>query len=407
MVASSSSSTPVIEPPDHDKVKKHTAGSALDRSCTPARRPAHDPTITSRTDASPDSPTRRDDINGVLTEILREPGHRYGVQVRQDGFASAIELACSPLLQAHGISLGDIRWIVDVRDRQRYQWCDIQGFSHIRLIMSRDLPTDMGGTPLFSSPTAPTGSAEAVIDSFAVGENRGAGQDVGQPRNNTRTQRRSDQHIGHAEQDKHCPTLHMIHMRECHHKHTLLARSQSTFTSVPPKNTSQPQAAILHARPCWGAETASPSVEGDQYLHGSGGSLEDWLRGILLGWCTAFSLMIRYWAETKQGNKWITHRRIKGKYKRRPLHTPFRIHDVYQKFLSHRGGPKSAGPSYTDMNTTSFHEKGEVKVSPRAPHGGRTSTCYQRMHFRRWEDGGGARLYAGHQNFCFCIWMFP
>ncbi|CAE7243955.1 Pol [Symbiodinium natans] len=304
---SSSSSTPVIEPPDHDKVKKHTAGSALDRSRTPARRPAHDPTITSRTDASPDSPTRRDDINGVLTEILREPGHRYGVQVRQDGFASAIELACSPLLQAHGISLGDIRWIVDVRDRQRYQWCDIQGFSHIRLIMSRDLPTDMGGTPLFSSPTAPTGSAEAVIDSFAVGENRGAGQDVGQPRNNTRTQRRSDQHIGHAEQDKHCPTLHMIHMRECHHKHTLLARSQSTFTSVPPKNTSQPQAAILHARPCWGAETASPSVEGDQYLHGSGGSLEDWLRGILLGWCTAFSLMIRYWAETKQGNKWITH----------------------------------------------------------------------------------------------------
>ncbi|CAE7611209.1 pksN [Symbiodinium natans] len=202
----SSSSTAVTEPQDHEQ--DHDKGSAQDRSRTPARRSARDPTITSRTDATPDCPTRRDDINGVLTEILREPGHRYGVQVRQDGFASAIELACSPLLQAHGISLGDIRWIVDVRDRQRYQWCDIQGSSHIRLIMSRDLPTDMGGTPHFSSPTAPTGSAEKVIDSFVAGENQGAGLGVGQPRNNTRSQNSSDQQIRYAAQKRQLSYMH-------------------------------------------------------------------------------------------------------------------------------------------------------------------------------------------------------
>ena len=397
----SSSSTAVTEPQDHEQ--DHDKGSAQDRSRTPARRSARDPTITSRTDATPDCPTRRDDINGVLTEILREPGHRYGVQVRQDGFASAIELACSPLLQAHGISLGDIRWIVDVRDRQRYQWCDIQGSSHIRLIMSRDLPTDMGGTPHFSSPTAPTGSAEKVIDSFVAGENQGAGLGVGQPRNNTRSQNSSDQQIRYAAQKRHYPTTHM---RESHHMHTLLAKSQPISTSVPPEHVNRPQAVILHARPCWGAGSANPSVEDDQWSTESRRSKEDWPRGILLGWCTAFSLLIRYRNKPKPGNKWITHRRTKGKYKRRPLHTPLRIHDVYQKFLSHRGGPKSAGPSYYNKKKTTFQGKGEVKVSPGPPTGEGPTHAINACTSAGGKMAGGAPLCRTPKLMHICFWLY-
>ena len=164
-------------------------------------------------------------------------------------------------------------------------------------------------------------------------------------------------------------TIRQLTCVKSHHMHTLLAKSQPISTSVPPEHVNRPQAVILHARPCWGAGSANPSVEDDQWSTESRRSKEDWPRGILLGWCTAFSLLIRYRNEPKPGNKWITHRRTKGKYKRRPLHTPLRIHDVYQKFLSHRGGPKSAGPSYYNKKKTTFQGKGEVKVSPGPPTG--------------------------------------
>ena len=393
---SSSRSSPA-QGPQKQAAEKKDQHESPDRS----RGPAHCAKSSSAgsSTAPPDSPTRRDDINYALIEILREPGHRYGVHVRKDGFASAIELACSPLLKDKGISLGDIRWIVDIRDRQRYQWCDIHGSSHIRLIMSRDMLPDTGGTSLFSDPTVPVRRAETVIDSKQAGKHQSASHAVEAPQDHTGNSRQHCRQIGHDRKNS-TPLL-----RTCQNMNPLLDNAERIMQPLHPVSHSPMQAVCSRTRPRKGAATASFSGAVPQKRIELTGLLEGWYVASILGFCNVLLLILHFQA-TKQRRRWLMHRRIKGKYRRRPLITPFRIHDTYLNLISNRGGPKSAGPSLVSKHITSSHERGEVKVSPRPPTGERPPHANNACTSAGGKMAGGAPLRRTPNSLIIRVWMY-
>ena len=97
---------PALRSPSLRTMNRTTTRAARRTGAVP--RPADQPETRQSppgTDATPDSPTRRDDINGVLTEILREPGSSLRGASQTRRFCLGHRASLQPLFCRHMASV--------------------------------------------------------------------------------------------------------------------------------------------------------------------------------------------------------------------------------------------------------------------------------------------------------------